>query len=201
MRLTYRAASTADHSFIAATWSTCWGRPPEASLVTPAAWRTAVWSSVPALLERPDVRVLVAADADSATGDADLFGWLAWKPRAVECVINGYTRRPSYRLADADAGDEHRAHRRQGTAPMPLVFCVYVKRDARKNGIARGLLRAADLDPRADFAHVCHTRVVGDLADKIPNAVWCPHLGRPPQEKPAHGQQRSEAVAAEPDAA
>jgi GNAT superfamily N-acetyltransferase len=182
MKPVTRPAKPADHDFIAATWSTCWGRPPEASCVTPAAWRTAVWASVPAILARPDVRVLVAADADTADHVTDLFGWLAWKPRAVECVVNGYTRRPTYRLAEG--------------GPLPLVFCAYVKRDYRRNGIARSLFRAAGIDLAGEFVYACHTRAASALADagKI-RATWCPALGRLPQERNRHGRS-----AEEPDA-
>ena len=123
-----RPAIASDHDFIAATWSTCWGRPPQASCITPAAWRTAVWSSAPDLLTRPDVRVLVAADADATDRVADVFGWLAWKPAAVERVVNAYTRRETFRLADGGAstrirmlqahaglGDRRPEERRVGT--------------------------------------------------------------------------------------
>lgn len=180
MRLTYRAALPADHNFIASTWSTCWSPPREVSLLTLGAWRTAVWSSVPTILARPDLRVLVAADADSPTGDADLFGWVAWKPHAVELVTaTTYVRRITYRLADDGA--------------LPLVFCAFVKSAARRSGVARGLFRAAAIDPRAPFAYVCRTSVVDDLdsAGKIPRAVWCPHLGRSPHERNRHGEPRS----------
>lgn len=179
MRLHYRPAIPGDHDFIAATWSTCWPRPHEASCLTPAAWRTAVWSSIPSVIARPDMRVLVAADADTTDHVADLFGWLAWKPRAVERVVNGYTRGVSYRLAEG--------------GPMPLVFCCFVKHGARRAGVARGLCRAAGIDPAADLAYVCRSRAVDVLADanKLPRATWCPHLGRLPQER-THGH-RSEA--------
>ena len=55
-----------DLAFVAASWSGAWHQPPEASLVTTVAWRAAVWASVPAIVARPDVRVLVAADGDAA---------------------------------------------------------------------------------------------------------------------------------------
>jgi len=185
MRLVIRPAIATDHDFIAATWSTCWHKPREISPITPAAWRTAVWDSVPAIIARPDVSVLVAGDADKTDRVADLFGWIAFKPHAVELIPNTYTRRPVYQLADG--------------GPLALVFCVYIKGNYRRNGIARALFARAGIDPRADFAHVCHTRTVDDLADKIPNAVWCPHLGRPPHERTiAHGRT---AEATEPDAA
>lgn len=169
-----RPAIASDHDFIAATWSTCWGRPPQASCITPAAWRTAVWSSAPDLLTRPDVRVLVAADADATDRVADVFGWLAWKPAAVERVVNAYTRRETFRLADGGA--------------LPLVFCCYVKRDYRRLGVARRLFADAGIDPAAPFAYTCHNRTVDTLVDagKLTAAAWCPHLGRPPHERNAH---------------
>lgn len=182
MRLHYRAAVPADHDFIAASWSGCWGRPREVGFLTRAAWRTAAWASVPTLLASPAVRALVAADADTTDGIADLFGWLVYKPLAVERVVDGYTRTPIYRHAEG--------------GPMPIVFCAFVKRDARRSGIARGLFRAADIDPRAPFVYACHPHDARDLdaivkAGKIPNAAWCPNLGRLPQGE-RYGQRTAE---------
>lgn len=171
-----------DRAFIAATWSAYWRRPPEASCLSPTAWRSAVWQSVPGILERNGMRALVAADADTTDGLADLFGWIVWKPRAVECVMNKYTRRPMYNLVDG--------------GPMPLVFFVFVKAAYHRLGIARGLFRAAGIDARADFAYACHARAASDLSNKIPNAEWCPKLGRLPAQERNHGQPRPE----EPDA-
>lgn len=183
MKLTFRAVAPADHDFIAATWSSSWSRPHEAGCLTPIAWRRAVYASVPDILAHSDMRSLVAADTDTTDHVADLFGWIAWRPRAVECVVNGYTRRPTHRLA---AG-----------GPMPLLFGLYVKRDYRGHGIARGLLRAAGIDPRQPFAYVCHNRAAERLSEagKIPQATWCPNLGRLPQER-THGRSAE----AEPDA-
>lgn len=151
--------------------------------ITPSAWRKAVWTSASDVLARPDVNFLVAADADTVDHVADLFGWIAWKPHAVECIENPYTRRPVWRHAEG--------------GPMPLIFCVFVKSIYRKHGIARDLFRAARIDPREDIAYICHTSHAGEIlkAGKIPNAQWCPHLGRP-NDRTHHGSAQSDHDAA-----
>jgi hypothetical protein len=160
-----------DLAFVAASWSGAWHQPPEASLVTTVAWRAAVWASVPAIVARPDVRVLVAADGDAADHVADLFGWLAWseRPGTAPAVLFCYVK-SAYRF------DPHTR-----TGP----------------GIARRLFERARIDPRAAFAYVCltgHARRLRD-AGKLPHAKWRPDLGRPAHERTPHGQPRPDRTA------
>jgi hypothetical protein len=79
MRLVHRDIKPSDVAFIAATWSQAWPRPAEAGIVSPAAWKRAVYESVGEVLERPGVRVRVVADADAPAGDSDVFGYLVWQ--------------------------------------------------------------------------------------------------------------------------
>jgi hypothetical protein len=174
MRITYRAAQPADRSFIAASWSTSCSRPPAAGLVDPAAWRTAVWSSVPAILDRPGVRALVAADPTETDRVADLFGFLVWEPDAVTMTVDRRSQQPVYRRA---AGEKSSA--------LPLVWYCYVKHGYRYDRasmhnarIASGLFARAGIDQRAPFPFVCHTRFVDRLRDagKVAAAQWRPEL-------------------------
>jgi hypothetical protein len=176
MKLAIRPADAGDRAFIAASWSTSAGRPAQVvGILTRDAWRTAVWSSVPEVLDRPGVRALVAADPTEDTRRADLFGFLVWEPAACAVTPDPRTRQPVYRRAAA--------------GPLPLVWFCYVKagyrfdRASTHNArIASGLFRAAGIDPRSPFPYVCDTRFVGRLRDagKLPAAQWRPELGRDP---------------------
>lgn len=148
MRLVIRPLRPSDRRFVAATWAQAWRRPVEAGLISVAAWRQAAFRTVEELLGVAGVAVTVVVDRDSASGDADLFGYLALQHVAGE--------------------------------PMPLILFCYVKRDYRRNGLARALLREAGLDLAMPLPCVCWTRDATELreAGKLPNAQWRPDLGR-----------------------
>ncbi len=160
-----------DLAFVAASWSGAWHQPPEASLLTHVAWRAAVWASIPEIIARPDVRVLVAADGDATDGIADLFGWLAWieRPHAAPSVLFCYTK-------------------------AAVRFDLRTRTGPR---IARRLFDRAGIDPRTAFTYVCLTGHAKRLRDagKIPHAKWRPDLGRPLHERNPHGQSRPAPVA------
>lgn len=58
----------------------------------------------------------------------------------------------------------------------PLVFYCYVKHAFRKMGIARALMKAANVDTSEPFRYACKTNAVRELynARKIPCAKWDP---------------------------
>lgn len=58
----------------------------------------------------------------------------------------------------------------------PLVHYCYVKAPYRRLGIARALLRAADIDPRSPLLYTCKTPVVRRLP--LPLARWNPLIAR-----------------------
>lgn len=60
----------------------------------------------------------------------------------------------------------------------PLVHYVYIKDDYRGEGIARGLMKKAGIDPRKEFLYTCKTPVLSKLSDSIPNARWSPLKAR-----------------------
>lgn len=168
MKLILRPMIAADRAFIAASWSASLPRPPEASFLTPAAWQTAVWTSVPTILDRPDVRVIVAADGESATGDADLFGWLAWieRPDGPPAVLFVYVKQAM----------RYDPERRTGPR------------------IARRLFDRANIGPHTAFPYICSAADwISRLrrAGKIPNAQWCPDLVRATPDRSHHGRRES----------
>lgn len=104
--------------------------------------------------------------------------------RDVRTVVAYEPSAPSF-LYGFIAGD--------ATAPVPVVFYVYVKEPYRKagwrdgvrvgDGHARGLLAALGIDPREPFLYACRTPVVTRLTDKIPRARWEPNAARYPKSK------------------
>lgn len=65
----------------------------------------------------------------------------------------------------------------------PLVYYVFVKTGYRRAGVARGLFRAAGIDPAGPFNYVCNTPMQRHLARKTPLARWAPLLGRFPKDE------------------
>ncbi len=72
----------------------------------------------------------------------------------------------------------------EGDMP-PLIYFCYVKKDHRGNGFARGLLKAAGIDPTGPYNYVCRTYALIGLYDagKMPRASWRPLLGRQEYER------------------
>lgn len=60
----------------------------------------------------------------------------------------------------------------------PLVLYCYVKQPYRRLGMARGLFRAAGVDPAQPFEFAAKTAVVSKLLGKIPRAKWHPLRAR-----------------------
>lgn len=158
MKLTIRPARATDQRFVAATWSNNWKRPDEIGLLAPAPWREAIFRSVEVLLARPGVRVLVAADADSVAGDADIFGYLALYEAAGEplpLVLFCYVKPGARRSGLARA-----LFRRAGLDPAaPFPYACHTR---------------------------CATEL--REAGKTPHATWRPELGRltNPHERTDH---------------
>lgn len=142
-----------DRTFVLSTWLSAFRRSPSAGLVARSRWRDVMWPELEATLSRDGVRILVVKDLDAPSGEADLFGHLVWEPDAL---------------------------RARGTTGMALVYFCFVKKDARGNGLARGLFAAAGIDPRGKFLYACQTPAVMALreAGKLRRADWRPHLGR-----------------------
>jgi GNAT superfamily N-acetyltransferase len=80
---------------------------------------------------------------------------------------------------------------------QPLVHYCYVKSAYRKQGIARGLFRAAAIDPAKPFFYTCKTYVIHELRSKslILSARWQPLIARRAEDQHQargdHGQTTS----------
>lgn len=68
------------------------------------------------------------------------------------------------------------------TERVPTVFYVYVKEPYRRTGIARGLFEALGVDASRRFVYACRTRIVSQLASKIPASRFDPEQARYPRE-------------------
>lgn len=71
----------------------------------------------------------------------------------------------------------------------PLVFYVYVKESYRKAGIARGLFKAAGVEPGDRFVYACKTPVISELVRKIPRARFDPYAARFDEYRPRRADQ------------
>lgn len=93
------------------------------------------------------------------------------RPRAVTIVAEEPTALAGFICAEP-SGDP------------PLVFYVYVKEAYRRSGIARGLFRAAGVDPQSRFVYACKTAVVSELFGKVPRARFDPYAARFDEYRP-----------------
>lgn len=171
-----------DRSFIVGSWvSSFKHRPP---LVSIGEWHGVMSLAVTRFVDRPEVKVIVAADADAEPGVGDLLGWMAYEHNAVDRVPveKGGRQQWEYRRAPPDERDR---------SMEPLIWYAYTKAPFRKLGIARRLFRHAGIDPAGRFHYAFETYIVGQLmaARKLPRATLRPGLGRI-DDRRDHGQPR-----------
>lgn len=157
MKLITRVMQPDDRSFVVESWISSYRRSPHAGLVSMVAWHEVMSATIDGILARPEVRVLVAADADATDNVANLFGWMAWMPHAEGPYVFFVYVKHAYRF-----------DREARTGPR----------------IATRLFRAARIDPRGRFNYASNSHVVGEIcaAGKIPRAKWKPLIGRFPEE-------------------
>lgn len=84
---------------------------------------------------------------------------------------------------DAEPGiaDLHGFIAAEPDAGPPIVLYVYVEQPMRRFGIARGLFKAAGIDPLKPFTYLCSTPILApgrDLVRKVPLAKWKPIRAR-----------------------
>jgi hypothetical protein len=158
VKLVIRPMHATDRTFVVESWISSYRRSPHAGLISMGAWHEVMTATIDAILARPGVQVLVAADADAAAGESDLFGWLAWMPHEDGPYVFFVYVKHAARYDTASR-----------TGPR----------------IATRLFQHARIDPRGRFSYACLTHVVGSLsaAGKIPRAKWRPLLGRFPEER------------------
>ncbi len=167
--ITYRpAVGEDDFRFVLATWLYAYQDSHAAGLIQYEDWHRIMYPQLIKVLERTGVCTIVAAWEGEEPGLADLAGWIS--------VERGY-HVPGKRTSGG------RRLRELVEATEPLVHFVYVKASYRKGGIARGLFRAAGVDPGASFRHTCKTAVLTELAAKVPHARWCPLIARQPKKR------------------
>lgn len=159
MSLSYRRAEERDLPFVVRSWVSSYRTAYAAGLLLMDDYRLIMERQVRRVLERPGVEVWVAYAPDEDDPRADLYGWIAVE-RGYEVPVAG----------------------RMQPAEEPLVHYCYVKSNYRREGIARGLFRAAGIDPAEPFAFTCTTGVVADLRHKIPRARWNPLIARHPKQ-------------------
>lgn len=152
-----------DFRFVVETWLDSYRDAHAAGLIQWDDWRAVVRPQLIKVLARRGVETFVAAWEGEEPGLADLAGWVS--------VERGYQ-------VPVTRSSGRRHQRELVTSPDPLVHYVYVKAGYRRSGIARGLFRAAGVDPLAPFRYTCKTGIVTELAAKVPLARWSPLIAR-----------------------
>lgn len=176
-----------DRSFVVESWISSFRHRP--SIVSVGDWHGVMSVAIGRILAQPAISVIMATDADADPGIADLIGWMAYEPRAVDRAYDEQTRRYDYR----------RVPPAEQTRDMdPLVWYVFVKAPYRKHGIARRMFAHAGIDPRDRFHYIASTNAVAELsaAGKLRRATCRPQLGRPPHERGPHGRPEADHDAA-----
>lgn len=152
----YRDATPADRTFIRSTWSSSYKAANAAGMIASEDWADVMHRQVDKLLDRSDVRAIVAFERADPTF---LYGFIAGDTSsAVPIVFYVYVKEPYREAGRADG-------KRVG------------------DGHARGLFRALGVDPREPFLYACRTAVVTRLVDKIPRARWDPNVARYPKNQ------------------
>lgn len=167
--ISFRPMQPVDERFVVESFCDSYRDAHAAGLVQWDDWHEVMRPQWRKVLARPGVEVTVAVFDGEEPGVADIAGWIA--------VETGYLV--------ATTRYEGRHRRAMRPAPEPLVHYVYVKDGYRLSGIARGLFRAAGVDPALPFRHTCKTGVVTTLSSKVPYARWAPLIAR---RKETHGE-------------
>lgn len=183
MSLAYRRAEERDLALVIDSWLESYRFAHAAGLIALDDWRDVMVPQVKRVLARPGVAVHVAYHPGETDQRADLYGWIAVE-RDYVVPVRG-------------------RERIDGTKPMwieklvasdcPLVHFVYVKEAYRRMGIARGLFKAARVDPTLRFLHTCKTAVVTELKRAIPRAVWSPLIARQPLKEISNATEQDRA--------
>lgn len=169
-----------DRSFIVETWIASWRNRP--SIIGVGDWHGVMSLAIGRILAQPEITVSVLADADAEAGAADLIGWLAYEPHAVDRSYDERSRGFEYHRVPL--AEQHRGLE-------PLVWYCFVKAPYRKRGMARRLFERAGIDTSRRFHHVAETPAVNEMrvAGKIRQAAYRPQLGRAPHERGPHGHR------------
>ena len=161
--LAYRPAREPDWFFVVDSWLWSYRDAHAAGLIQMEDWNRVMKPQLAKVLARSGVSIFVAHHPGQDGTGADLYGWIA--------IERGY---------------QTPARSRQGgrwvdsmvSVSEPLVHYVFVKQPYRRLGIARGLFKAAGVDPAAAFNYTAKTAIVTLLADKISGGRWMPLIAR-----------------------
>lgn len=158
--MNYRFATPDDHVFILSGWSSSLRMTRDIPFIPMARGREEL--RLPeAVLEwatvmRPVLEYALARSTCIVVEGEVLAGFIAFEPRDLE------------------------AWPRQD---FGYVLYCYVAQPFRGRGFARGLFRAAAIDPSTRFTYACRTRASWECRDKFPNATYDPFRARYPKEK------------------
>lgn len=171
MRLVYRTMRPGDRDFVIGNWLASYRKSHTAGMIPMDQWQPIMSPIFNRIVDLPDARTLVVADTAIEPGLPDLFGFIVWR----EAVSHTVWRDSAEHIEIA-----------------PLVYFVYVKYDYRGNGFARGLMRAAGIDPSSAFIYACETRASLSLQEKrkLPRARWRPLVGRRLTEEVEYEQRQ-----------
>jgi GNAT superfamily N-acetyltransferase len=171
MSLAYRLAEERDLALVVDSWLKSYRDSHAAGLIP-----VDMWASVMApiirdrILTRPGLAVWVAYHPGESQPN-DVHGWI--------CVERDYKVR--LRGRERLDGSKPTWVEKWVTETAPCVHYVYVKEKRRKMGIARGLFKAAGVNPLERFNYSCKTGVVSELKRVIPSSSWMPDIPRHPK--------------------
>lgn len=164
MAVEYTTAKPSDLDFVVASWLDSYQSSYSAGLVQMNDWRAVMDPQIRKVLARPGVELYVARNPEADPDlRCDAHGWLACE--------RGFKHRTRKMISGRWKSTWEQSDR-------PLVHYIYVKSAYRKRGIARGLFRAAEIDPIWPFYFTCKTPIVRDLMRVAPGAEWNPLFAR-----------------------
>lgn len=164
----FREGRKSDVDLVVDSWLKSYRSSYTAGIVGIESWPEVMDREIRRILLRPGVDLIVACnpDSDAHRMRIDLHGWIAVE-RGFQTMERVLVRtRWEDRLVDSD---------------RPLVHYVYVKSGYRNLGLARGLFKAAKVDPFEPFLYSCKTPVVSKVARKAPGGEWNPLICRYPK--------------------
>lgn len=166
MGLAFRRAEARDKRLIVDSFLESYRHAHAAGLISMESWRDVMAPQFERILSRRGVGTWVAYHPAERDPRADLYGWIS-----VERDFNIPMR--------VKVG--MRWEEQMVPCEAPLVHFIFVKQPYRRLGVARGLFKAAGVNPVDEFLYTAKTPVLGKLAAQIPLARWAPLVARYPK--------------------
>lgn len=163
----YRRATDDDRAFIEDSWIESYKTSHAAGLIAIEDWYAVMIGQIRRVLARPECSTIVAYHPGETDPRRGLFGWVCVEkdfeiPQRTRQRVDGRLKWVEYMVA----------------SDWPLVHYCYVKLAYRRMGIARGLFRAAAVDPKKEFFYTCKTGIITKLQASIPWSKWNPMIAR-----------------------